>query len=768
MIEPDGTKRKPDLTTRIVRAAAGAALIVLPFVAGCEQDSATPATPRQPAAPSAAPPPEAVPDAPGSVVAVEGVTVTEDGRLLVELTPDAMAPGNPFDLDGKTLTFTPNGSGAYSRSVGPVVWEEPIGDAVGDGAAVAFEGFRFEFGGRRWDSFYLSRRGRLTFGAPPADSYADYQRYGTMRELSAKLFDPPTISPLYKPLAVSRGPYVSHRPDRVVVTWLAGEPEFYEDGVPPESPSPFQAVLGADGSVRFNYRGVTFGDGVTGLFTVAEAASGRLVAAVRDGPNPALPGHLDLLEVAIYETGSPERVIVEFTVREAIPEPPADSWISYDLAFDTDEPHWRHWSLSEEDLRWWIRVDPGGATAGGGGLLPRNDSRRISLLADVAAISGISTSVVASTSLFDNARWAGGDSTSPQPLRFSRQATTPVDLSQTDDRATDGHREVFRYRSAPDPAAIACGVVETLGDDFDLFVFHSEFRIDLQERLSHWEAYRNTPAVRGLGIEEYKDAPCGEGRLKGHWKLPGWVKGGNVWMESLVDTDRPAGPFDLGLWHFAHEFAHTWLAYPGYDRNGERGELTVKSHWNRELHAPAAFVWREGARGPRSLMGGSYWADNADGTFTRENYYGGSGGGFSWLDLYLMGLAEAHEVPDTFVLRNQRPVGPSQVAAEKEIVSIARVIAAEGPRDPPASASQKEFNAGFVYLLDPGQEPTPHLLDRHRRFRDAALEHWAHITGRRSRITTEVPARSAAASFRRSPASVEPGRAGQPPSPPPR
>ena len=736
--------------------------MALPFVAACGQDSAAPATPRQPAAPSAAPPPEAVPDAPGSVVAVDGVTVTEDGRLLVELTPDAMAPGNPFDLDGKTLTFTPNGSGAYSRSVGPVVWEEPIGDPVGHGAAVAFDGFRFEFGGRRWDSFYLSRRGRLTFGAPPADSYADYQRYATMRELSAKLFDPPTISPLYKPLAASRGPYVSHRPDRVVVTWLAAEPEFYEDGVPPESPSRFQAVLGADGSVRFNYREVAFGDGVTGLFTGVEAARGRLVAAVPDAADPTLPGHLDLLEVAIYETGSPGRLFVEFTTREAIPEPPAGYWFWYRLVFNAAAT-----SPSGGSFVLWLRLDTGGAVTGGGGLLQRNDSRRISLLADVGALSGISTSVVADTALFDGAEWTDGDSTSPRTIRLPRE-TMAADLSQADDRATDGHREVFRYRSAPDPAAIACEVVEALGDDFDLFVFHSEFRVDLQERLSHWEAYRNAPAVRGIGPLRRVDAPCGEGRLKGHWKLPGWVKGGSVWMESWVDTGRPTGPFDIGLWHFAHEFAHTWLATAGYDRNGDRSVLTVNGHWNRELHAPAAFVWREGARGPRSLMGGSYWVDNADGTFTRENYYGGSGGGFSWLDLYLMGLAEAHEVPDTFVLRNRRPVGPSQVAAEKEIVSLARVIAAEGPRDPPASASQKEFNAGFVYLLDPGREPTPYLLDRHRRFRDAALDHWAHITGGRSRITTEVPARSAAASFRRSPASVESGRAGEPPSPPPR
>lgn len=730
-----------DLTTWIARSAAGAAVVVLPFLTACGPDSKAPTT-LPPVAPSAALPSVAAPDAPAGFVAVNETTVTEDGRLLVELAPGATPPGNPFDLADKTLTFTPNGSGAYSRSVGPVVWEEPIGDEVDHGAAVAFEGFRFEFGGRRWDSFYLSRRGRLTFGAPPADSNADYQRYATMRELSAKLYDPPTISPLYKPLTVSRGPYVSQRPDRVVVTWLAREPRFYEDGIPPRRPSAFQAVLGADGSIRFNYLDIAFGDGVTGLFTQAEAVKGKLVALVPDAANPALPGHLDLLEAAIYESGSPERVIVEFTMREAIPEVPAGSRISYSLSFDTDEPHWRYWILSEEDLSWWIHLDAGGATTGGGGLLPRQDGRRISLLADVAALSGISASVVASTSLFEDFVWAAGESTSPRTVRFPR-ATTAVDLSRTDDRATDGHREVFRYRSPPDPAAIACGVVEALGDHFDLFVFHGEFRVDLQEPLSPWQRYRSAAEERVPRHLDDADPPCGEGRLLGHWKLPGWMRGSNVWYEPWADSEPRSGPFDIGLWHFAHEFAHTWLAWAGYDRNGERHELAANSHWIRALHAPAAFPWRPADRGPRSLMGGSSWLDNADGTFTREDSPGANNGGFSWLDLYLMGFAEAREVPDTFVLRNRRPVGDARVAADKEIVSIARVIAAEGPREPPASASPKEFNAGFVYLLDPGQEPSPDLLDRHRRFRDAAIEHWSHLTGGRSRLTTEVPPPSA-------------------------
>ena len=45
----------------------------------------------------------------------------------------------------------------------------------------------------------------------------------------------------------------------------------------------------------------------------------------------------------------------------------------------------------------------------------------------------------------------------------------------------------------------------------------------------------------------------------------------------------------------------------------------------------------------------------------------------------------------------------------------------------------------FVYLLAPGQEPSRELLDLHARFRDEALAHWFHVTGGRSRLTTDIP-----------------------------
>ena len=201
--------------------------------------------------------------------------------------------------------------------------------------------------------------------------------------------------------------------------------------------------------------------------------------------------------------------------------------------------------------------------------------------------------------------------------------------------------------------------------------------------------------------------------------------------------------FDRGLLLFAHEFTHAWTAHASHERNGEREPLFgqyCQCHWRPDLHVPAAFPWHEDEAGPRSLMGGRYWRDNGDGTFTPLDGYWG--GGHSWLDLYMMGVADASEVPDIFILRNLKPVregdqyGPH--TGEKEWVSIAQVVAAEGPREPAAADAQSVFNAAFVYLVEPGQTPDDDMLRLHAEYRDKVIEHWYHITGGRSQITTTV------------------------------
>jgi hypothetical protein len=342
---------------------------------------------------------------------------------------------------------------------------------------------------------------------------------------------------------------------------------------------------------------------------------------------------------------------------------------------------------------------------------------------------------------------------------FSADSTTGVvpsipdraaDLSQTNSQFSDVQMEVFHYPAIRDRgdgvAVVSCRIIEVLGDRFDFFAFNSQSRMDMQETgpahgFGGFYPGNILDEVEGIGLTGTHRTPC-ESRLKNSWGFPVWMKASTVVNERYTN-DGHHTPYDEGLTYFAHEIAHTWLAFASYSLNGERTPMQVESgvgHWAFELHAPAAFPWRGIENG--SVMGGAFWREHPDGTFTPTVGWWSKAGGFSWLDLYLMGLASPEEVPDTFILRNLRQVtsdreGP--YTGEKEFVTIEQIISAIGPRTPPPDRAPKAFNMGFVYFLLPGQTPDPVLLREHASYRERALDHWNHVTGGRGQLTSEIP-----------------------------
>ena len=685
-----------------------------------------------------------------------GVSTTSDNRILVELAPEDTTAANLFDLNGRTLIFTPDGQGGYSRSVQSVAWEDDIGRPVADGDEIRLQSFTFDFAGRGWGSFFVSGRGLITFGERLTYRHHSIikNRYGTMREIAAKFVTAPTISPLYKPYlggwsndewtdSYGATQHVRSSPDRVVVTWVTTEPVKYVHGVPPDEPSRFQVVLRADGSVRFNYQNdVFFGDGIVGLFPDEDPTKGALIASIVDGRNPELAGHLDLLEVAIYEssTGS---AIVEWTTRGQIPVPPSGARYSYRLHLDADEPYFEE--DGDEEFEFQVDLEGDAARTRGGRLLPREAGNRIALLIESPDLFGISAHARAGAHQFDGNGWVSGESLSPVLLELPDMAALLADLSRSDSGFSKRQSEVFHHRGGPDYADIVCRVIDILGDEFDFFVFHADFLLDHQERGGGRGFSYPDKDVSGIGRSGDRSPPCGEGRLK--FGYSDWVKGPDVFYAGRRGPNHTG--FESGLLLFAHEITHWWTAYASYRRSGMREPLFgdyCRCHWHPGLHTPAAFPWDATSAGPGGLMSdgidgrpAGFWRENGDGTFTPITDYWG--GGHSWLDLYMMGLADGDEVPDMLSLRNLQPVpGTDRYTGQREIVSIEQVVAVEGPREPPAALAQKVFNVGFVYVTAPGQTPDPDSLGLQRELRDKVIEHWAHITGGRSRMTTTVPA----------------------------
>ena len=676
-----------------------------------------------------------------------GLWSTEDGRIVMELEPRDWTAENRFDLDGQTLVFTPDTEGGYLREVRELAWEDDLGNPVSSHARIELP-FGFDFAGERWDAVRVYRQGLLAFGDKYTDPYWNRgDRFNTMEAYASSFRSANVVAPLYKPILSGFGTdsplQVAVGVDRVVVTWSVTEDWFHVYGVAPETPARFQAVLHADGRIAFNYRDVPFGDGIVGLFPDDSLARGDLLLSVLDPTDASLPGHLDLTEVTIHENDN-RGVILEFTTRDPIPEPSDGEAYHYSLYFDFDEPYWEPGGFWQDiDFQWTIDLrGTGGHSARNGTILPRQEGNRLAMLGDLANVDVRFASVVADAMEWDDGVFIGTDRLASSFVQLPDSLSGPTpDLSTPAAEIAGEQSEVFHYRRlARSTEELMARLVHRLGDEFDFIVFHSEFRFDVQEHGSPMYRYGVNVGVRGIGGDLGNARPIETSRLKGGWVRP-------VWMQSRMLSDfslQEGRHFDTGLVHFAHEFTHLWTARASYDRNGNREPMEDGGgHWRWELHLPAAFPWRADAENTaRTSMGGAFWHENDNGTFTLEWDVGNTlAGGPSWLDLYAMGLADASEVPDMFILRDLEPVDGANntYTATKEVVTIDRIVAAEGPREPSASAAQRTFNVGFVYLLEPGSTADPDMLALHRVFRDKVIEYWARITGERSWITTFAP-----------------------------
>ena len=748
-----------------MRRTAWALAALLIAAAGCGGGTdGTPAAPPTAPAPTPTPPPAPEPEPPpGPPIEItpvgRGISVTDRGQILVELTPGDIVPANPLDLAGRTLVFTPDGRGGYSREVRALDWDDDIGDPV-DANEEIEPSFRFDFAGQQWKSFFVSRYGLVTFGEPYPFANAGPNVFGTMQEIAVNLGAPPMIAALYKPQLggwydsdaedFGNVQHVSRRADRVLITWITSDPIFFVHGVPPQEKTRFQMALHADGRIALHYApepddpDEAIRDGIVGLFPNPNPKTG-LLGSIPDPIDGALPGYLDLVETGIYTIADPAFVLVEFTTRGPI-RPIPDQHVFYEIEIRTDAP-------DDRRIRATALVLPDGRRLGLEAVrrsdVVQTDDNRIGALIDLRTnrLSGLRASVVARTRAVEvhGNREYRDEWSPPAIIGFPDVAASPtIDLSRPGSSAAQ--LEVFHYTGTKEQVSPggrnmfpgACRVIEVLGDEFDAFVFHSQFRYDRQGTGNTWENYSANAPIRGVGRDERQlrdwTSLCGS-RIRGQWNYPVWTKTGDVASRD-ASGGYVAGP--RGLRVFAHEFTHTWAVFASYLRNGEPVQLTdgSGSHWARELQNPGAFA-KNG-----TLMGGVPWRENPDGTFTRLEDDREDEKGHSWLDLYLAGLATPDEVPDTFILRNLRRTGGSRTyTAEKEIITMEQIVAALGPRDPPAARSQKVFNIGFVYLLEPGQDPDQDQLRFHALFLDGALDHWARITGGRSRLTTELPGR---------------------------
>jgi hypothetical protein len=135
-----------------------------------------------------------------------------------------------------------------------------------------------------------------------------------------------------------------------------------------------------------------------------------------------------------------------------------------------------------------------------------------------------------------------------------------------------------------------------------------------------------------------------------------------------------------------------------------------------------------------SMMGGYAWRRNSDGTFSRSDYPFIVPGGFSALDLYIMGFLPPGRVPVTGVIEDMKDLGSNRYQGTLVPVRIEDIVATMGPRIPSSTDSQKEYRMSFYLVHEPGRGPDPRLYNRAQGLSAAVAEFFLRATGGMMRI----------------------------------
>jgi hypothetical protein len=708
--------------------------------------------------------------------------------IFMELDEGALGQQNLFDLGQRTLRFTPGSEGYRVESL-PLRWDGDFGEQL-TSHQVRLHNFSFPFSGKPWNSFSVGVTGSIRFAPEnslPTDVTPGFGTRGNEGGVSIGRFDPltegaamlvdtdPAICVFFKP-RMSGNRYVKELQDRVVVTWDVTEPwGNIQDFTWTKTVNRFQAVLHKDGAIEMSYEQLAAKDAIVGIYPLISGGADKLLATLAGNKNSSIAAHLDIQNLKLSVVAGLFLKVTFETAGPVLPEGDSGlSGIAYRVHFYAHKPSALPDDIASADLVWTIR-----------GFAPRNRaaasksryvafgpgvSRRVKTSGNTISIQGIMPLALRGAkqiAVSADASASGSD----EPV--ARISAGPVALSGI--RDPQGHLsslkpqdgpfplvyEAFHYYSLPNPRDLTCSVIKSLGDKFDFLAYYSDFRVDNQEAGTPSDGPLGAVGgpVTGIGATQNGLASyCTQGRFQ--WQFIQPVYSGSNQMQERPPQNAPVGtdhditfyqqqlaepsqdgkmpPYMYAISQIAHEMGHRWAAFVSANVAGETIPLGP-THWARGLQARVAFPYQRPIEA--SIMGGGVWQDNFDGTYTQldDDYYVPATG-WSYLDLYLMGLISPAEVPDFFILRNLVPTGKDAnghaiFKADRTKVTIQDVIAAEGQRFPGVDTSQRQFNTGVVIVVQHGAKPSSELVERANGIRQQWIDYFSITTGRRASMT---------------------------------
>jgi hypothetical protein len=730
-------------------------------------------------------------EAPGKPI---GKVSVAGNLILLELDEGALGQQKLFDLGQRTLRFTPSGAG-YRVDNLPLNWDADYGQAL-SGHEVTLKNFEFPFSGKNWNSFSVGVTGSIRFGeksnetgewgAPPRgdEGGVSIGRFDPLSEGAANLVNTvPAICVFFKP-RMSGNEYVKELADRVLVTWDVTEPwGNIQDFTWTKTVNRFQAVLHKDGTIEMSYNELAAKDAIVGVYPLisggVEKALVTLAAAKNSASSSAssatVPANLNIRDVKLSVVDGLFLKVTFETAGPVLAEGDAGvAGIGYHLYFAAHKLSSEAASAADPDAVWTIRgFAPRRANAGKSRYVAFGPgvSRGVKVSGNTISIQGIlpptlrsaaQIEVFADSSARDSETPAAQIPARAVELGSIRNPEVHLSALTQHDGPFPVVYEAFHYYALPNARDLTCSVIKTLGDKYDFLAYYSDFRVDNQEAGTPSDGPLGAVggAVTGIGAKQSGlDKYCTPGRFQWQYIQPVYV--GSNQMQERPPQDAPVGndrdityyqqqlaeiskdgkmpPYMYAMSQIAHEMGHRWAAFV----SAKVGDETIPlgpTHWARGLQAIVPFPYVRPTEA--SIMGGGVWLDNFDGTYTQldDDYYVPATG-YSFLDLYLMGLISPAEVPDFFILRNLVAAGKDAnghpiFKADRTKVTIQEVIAAEGPRVPDVDKSQRKFNTGMVIVVQHGAKPSSELIERTNGIRQQWMEYFSITTGRRASMTT--------------------------------
>ncbi|HEV7923694.1 MAG TPA: hypothetical protein VGR02_23140 [Thermoanaerobaculia bacterium] len=659
------------------------------------------------------------------------MSIEERSGVFVLQADDATAPfRRPFDLPGKTLAFERRDAQTLAASIQPLAFDASLGSRVGiateNGATAVDLNFDFPFYDKTVRHIWVSGFNAI-YLADPAVSAIDQRgdlELATTRE--------GVIAPFLTTMSTQGAGFASvnvkQTADTATITWTrVGE-------------YTMQATLSSSGAIRFSYPSM---DNVIGGSIVVTSGSESWrservdYASTPDGTadylrsvSPTLGPMLDLSNVTVSRVAGLDLVELRITTKAPldIANVPANDMVIITVTFDNQRVLRYYLDRRGGDAVLYA-VPAWGTKEGSPAARMEGSTLVLDVLQDYLAGFPNPATVVVQTAL---------------------NSSGTIDLVNLG-KVTLGapSRQVHTDFSALEGSVELRGPVE---EAFTLPVLSVE------------EVWSRLRAAYGLRDEEIDGVAIYQNFFTDLILYAGaYSTGGNPGVKGIADFADvgPNVPRAPALLHMnkvgygvnrdaraashviMHELGHRWMFYFSIMENGSRSFVLnpISAHPAQYVDTRAAFpVYLDV---DSSVMGGGTFADNHDGSFTSSAY---ASYGYSWLDLYLMGLADKSEVTPWFYIANSNPrLGDAYYPPERRTyrgtrrdVGIQQVVDAMGARSPAYPGTQRTFRVAFVLLADPDRPVSESEVALVQQYRGLLETNFPMATAERGNVTTSI------------------------------